>query len=288
MKLNDESEDLCDSIYLNNPKTDGNSGKQHFRNAGVNLQVQMKFKGLLQPNHRASQYYAAIDCVNKDGDECTPEEAYAKPPDVTKCAKNAKTGEKELTKECLELQYKNVPPLELEITVAPQTGWATKGIKIFYPTSPMLEVAVVNSIDTVRESNTSTDEVKDVEDRYMRGIIFTTAASGSFTVFDEIALATRVASLLIFLQIAGVITALIAFNCLAESRIYKFGSKSPMNIDREYAKFAATATQSMTVFKQLVSSDSKYGHLTEADLFKHLSQGPIQVRTNPSSSPCLP
>merc|ERR1711865_1244245 len=116
----------------------------------------------------------------------------------------------------------------------------------------------------------------DVEDRYMRGIIFTTAASGAFTVFDEIALATRVASLLIFLQIAGVITAMVAFNCLVESRIYKFGSKSPMNINREYAKFAATATQSMTVFKQLVSNDSTYGHLTEADLKKCLSQGPIQ------------
>merc|ERR1711998_611914 len=53
LSLDDENPKLCDSVYLNN------GGKQHFRNAGLNLNLELRFKGVVETNHRGKNFYAA-------------------------------------------------------------------------------------------------------------------------------------------------------------------------------------------------------------------------------------
>merc|ERR1711959_874251 len=104
VSLDDENPKLCDSTYLNN------GGKQHFRNAGLNLNLEMRFKGVLETNHRAKQFY---------GSKTTG--SYTQAPDSSKCADG------KITKSCLLEQYKNVPDLSVEIIVNVQRSkWGTR------------------------------------------------------------------------------------------------------------------------------------------------------------------
>jgi len=88
-------------------------------------------------------------------------------------------------------------------------------------------------------------------DRYMRGIIFTTSASGTFRVFDYWSLAFRVASVVVFLGIATAITSVVAFNLLPESKVYKSSYKTPLDVNREYSKMAGHAVVLARLFEHV-------------------------------------
>ena len=76
---------------------------------------------------------------------------------------------------------------------------------------------------------------------------------------------------------APVITGVVAFSCLPESKVYKFAQKQPINISREYSKFSGLSVLMMFLFKELAKdndhdSDQDGGKITEEDIAKMMGQ----------------
>ena len=76
---------------------------------------------------------------------------------------------------------------------------------------------------------------------------------------------------------APVITGIVAFSCLPESKVYKFAQKQPINISREYSKFSGLSVLMMFLFKELAKnndhdSDQDGGKIKETDISNMMGQ----------------
>merc|ERR1711871_11216 len=211
VKLDDPNDALCKSTYLNN------GGPQHYRVAGLNIELDFRYSGVLAPNHRNGKVYA-----NKRT------QSYNTPPDASQCPN------KVVNRDCLLKQYNDVPDIGVDIIVTVQkNAWGTRGVQVTYPSAT------------------------ETQDRYRRGIIVRYTQSGTYSVFDHWSLINRITSIVVFLGVATVFTSMIAFNCLKESSVYKVSYRTPLSVEREYSKFAGQAVILARLFEHVGGGTGK-------------------------------
>jgi hypothetical protein len=210
----------------------GESGHK-YRLSGIMLNLEFDFQGILEPNWRASNRWYR----RKGTNSLTESVLGACTTPYQKARKRS---------DCIDLSEYHLPggkvPVMADVKVKVVPGWSSLGSRQTYD-NPDWDAQAKNSVLS----------------RYMRGIRFTYTGRGRVSVFDWYHLINQIAVASVLMGFAPVLTGLVAFSCLPESKVYKFSQKSPINITREYSRFSANSVLMMFLFKSLASGSGEEG-----------------------------